>query len=100
MPGPGVTLSFSKFSGWGSYGSLSSDCHRDATAIVSSGKGFSLSISRKDMSVFRENETEVIRGKLDGQDYVVQEEKELAKQITSQHWHEALGHPSSDYIKS
>ena len=38
--------------------------------------------SGKDMYVFRENKTEVIWGKLDGQDYVVQEEKESAKKMT------------------
>jgi len=59
-------------------------------AIVSWGKGFSLASSRKDMYIFRENKTEVIWGKLDGQDYVVQEEKEAAKKMTYQHWHEAL----------
>jgi len=52
------------------------------------------------MYVFRENKTEVIWGKLDGQDYVVQEEKESAKKMTYQQWHEALGHPSPDYLKS
>jgi len=45
------------------------------------------------MYIFRENKTEVIWGKLDGQDYVVQEEKESAKKMTYQQWHEALGHP-------
>ena len=52
------------------------------------------------MYIFRENKTEVIWGKLDGQDYVVQEEKESAQKITYQQWHEALGHPSPDYLKS
>jgi len=52
------------------------------------------------MYVFRENKTDVIWGKLDGQDYVVQEEKESAKKMTYQQWHEALGHPSADYLKS
>jgi len=52
------------------------------------------------MYIFRENKKEVIWGKLDGQDYVVQEEKESAKKITYEQWHEALGHPSPDYLKS
>ena len=52
------------------------------------------------MYIFRENKTEVIRGKLDGQDYFVQEEKESAKKITYQQWHEALGYPSPDYLKT
>ena len=52
------------------------------------------------MYIFRENKTEVIWGKLDGQDYVVQEENELAKKMTYQQWHEALGHPTPDYLKS
>jgi len=52
------------------------------------------------MYIFRENKTEVIRGKFGGQDYVVQEEKESAKKITYQQWHEGLGHPSADYLKS
>jgi len=69
-------------------------------AIVSLGKGFSLASSGKDMYGFRENKTEVIWGKLDGQDYVVQEEKESTKKMTYQQWHEALGHPSADYLKS
>ena len=69
-------------------------------AIVSLGKGFSLARSAKDMYIFRENKKEVIWGKLDGQDYVVQEEKESAKKITYEQWHEALGHPSPDYLKS
>jgi len=68
-------------------------------AIVSLGKGFSLASSGKDMYIFRENQPEVIWGKLDRQDYVVQEEKEPAKKITYQQWHEALGHPSPDYLK-
>jgi len=46
------------------------------------------------------NKTKVIWGKLNGQDYVLQEENESAKKITYQQWHEALGHPSSNYIKS
>jgi len=53
-------------------------------AIVSLGKGFSLASSGKDMYICRENKTEVIWGKLDGQDYVVQEEKESAKKMTYQ----------------
>ena len=53
-------------------------------AIVSLGKGFSLASSRKDIYIYRENKTEVIWGKLDGQDYVVQEEKESAKKMTYQ----------------
>jgi len=36
------------------------------------------------MYIFRENEREVIWGKLEGQDYVVQEEKESAKNMTYQ----------------
>jgi len=52
------------------------------------------------MYIFRENKTKVIRGKLDGQDYVVQEEKESAKKMTTQQWHEALGHPSPDSLQS
>jgi len=50
--------------------------------IVSLGKGFSLASSGRDMYIFRGNKTEVIWGKLDGQDYVVQEEKESAKKMT------------------
>jgi len=69
-------------------------------AIVSLGKGFSLASSGKDMYIFRENKTEVFWGKLDGQDYVVQEEKESAKKMTYKQWHEALGYPSPDYLKS
>jgi len=69
-------------------------------AIVSLEKGFSLASSGKDMYIFRENKPEVIWGKLDGQDYVVQEEKESAKKMTYEQWHEALGHPSPDYLKS
>jgi len=69
-------------------------------AIVSLGKGFSLASFGKDRYIFRENKTEVIWGKLDRQDYVVQEEKELANKMTYQHWHEAFGHPSPDYLKS
>jgi len=53
-------------------------------AIVSLRKGFSLASSGNDMYIFRENKTEVIWGKLDGQDYVVQEEKESAKKMTYQ----------------
>jgi len=68
--------------------------------IVSLGKGFSLASSGKDMDISRENQTKVIRAKLDGQDYVVQEEKESARKMTYQQWHEALGHPSPDYLKS
>jgi len=45
-------------------------------------KGFSLASSGRDMYIFRGNKTEVIWGKLDGQDYVVQEEKESAKKMT------------------
>jgi len=45
-------------------------------AIVSLGKGFSLASSGKDMYIFRENKGELISGKLDGQDYVVQEAKD------------------------
>ena len=56
--------------------------------------------SGKDMYLFRENKTEVICGKLDGQDYVAQEENESAKKMTYQQWHEALGHPSPDILKS
>jgi len=67
---------------------------------VSLGKGFSLASSGKDMYIFRENKTVVIWGKIDGQDYVVQEEKESAKKMTYQQWHEALGHSSPDYLKS
>ena len=48
-------------------------------AMVSLGKGFSLVSSGPDMYVLRENKREVIGGKLDGQDYVVQEEKETAR---------------------
>jgi len=62
-------------------------------AIVSLEKGFSLSSSGKDMYMFRENQIEVTWGKVDRQDYVVQEEKESAKKITYQQWHEALRHP-------
>ena len=51
------------------------------------------------MYVFRDNKTEVLWGKLDGQDYVVQEEKEMANKMTYQQWHEALGHPSPQYLK-
>jgi len=59
-------------------------------AIVSWGKRFSLASCGKDMYIFRENKTDVIRGKLDQQDYVMQEERELAKKMTYQQWHEAL----------
>jgi len=69
-------------------------------AIVSLGKGFALVSSRRDMHLFRKNKTEVIWGKLDGHDYVVQEEQESAKKITYQQWHKALGHHSPDYLKS
>ena len=69
-------------------------------AIVFLEKGFSLVSSGMDMYVFRENKAEVIWGKLDGHDDVVQEEKELAKKLPYQQWHEALGHPSPDYLKS
>ena len=69
-------------------------------AIVSLEKGFSLASSGKDMYVSRKNKTEVIWGKLDGQDYIVQEEKESAKKMTYERWYEALGHPSPDYLKS
>jgi len=48
---------------------------------------------------FRENKTEVICGKLEGPNYIVQEEKESAKKLTNQQWHEALGHPSPNYLK-
>jgi len=53
-------------------------------AIVSLVKGFSLARSGKDMYIVRENKREVIWGKLDGQDYVVQEETESAKKMTYQ----------------
>jgi len=56
--------------------------------------------SGKDMYIFRENKTEVIWGKLDAQDYVVQEEKESAKKMIYYKWHEGLGHPSRDYLTS
>jgi len=69
-------------------------------AIVCIGKGFSLASSGKNMYIFSENKTEVIWGKLDRQDQVVQEGKESAKKVTYQQWHEALGHPSPEYIKS
>ena len=69
-------------------------------AIVSLGKGFSLRSSGGDMNVLRENKTEVIWGKLEDQEYVVQEEKELARKMTYQDWHEALGHPSPNYLKN
>ena len=51
------------------------------------------------MYVFRENKTEVIWRKLDRQDYIVQEEKEVAKKMTYQQWHKALEHLSPDYLK-
>ena len=51
------------------------------------------------MYILRENKREVIWGKLVRQDYVVQEEKGVAK-MTYQQWHEAFGHPSPDYLKS
>ena len=35
----------------------------------------------------------------DGQDYVVQEEKQLAKKMTYQQWYKALRYPSPDYLK-
>jgi len=54
---------------------------------VSVRKGFSLLSSGRDMYVFRENKTEGIWGKLDGPNYVVQEEKESAKKLTFQWWH-------------
>jgi len=44
-------------------------------AIVSLGKGFSLDSSGKDTYIFKENKTEVIWGKLDGQDYCAREER-------------------------
>jgi len=69
-------------------------------AIVSFETGFSLASSGREMYIFRENKTEIIWGKLDGQDYIMQEEKELAKKMTYQQWHEALGYPSPDYLKS
>ena len=53
-------------------------------AIVSLGKGFSLVSSRLDMYILRENKREVIWGKLDRQDYIVQEEKETVKKMTYQ----------------
>jgi len=52
------------------------------------------------MYILRETKTEVIRGKLDGQDYVVQEAHESAKKMTYQQWHKALGHPSPEYLKA
>ena len=52
------------------------------------------------MYILRENKREVIWGKLVGQDYVVQEEKETAKKMTYEQWHEAFGNPSPDYLKS
>jgi len=64
------------------------------------GRDFLWLVQEKDMYIFRENQTEVIGGKLDGQEYIVQEEKESAKKMTYQQWHEALGHPSPDYLKS
>jgi len=59
-------------------------------AIVSLQKGFSLASYGKDMYIFGENKTEGIWGMLDVEDYVVQEEKESAKKMSYQQWHEAL----------
>jgi len=39
-------------------------------------------------------------GKTRDQEYVVQEEKHLAKKMTYQDWHEALGHQSPNYLRT